>query len=153
MLAFNIQSRSSSPSSRPPGPPWTGLKSRGRHSTPSSALLAASSLCISSILVFSSVASSWFLLITAWAVLYQSFWDSRSSCSSSGRASGGVCRALAALKRRSFLPVYRKSALLPGSVVQLTFKSLMIISPLHIPEISNNESPVLSFLMIPLIAL
>lgn len=58
ILAFRIQSKSSSPSSGPPGPPTTGLKSRGRHSTPSSVLLAASSRCISSTFVFSSVATS-----------------------------------------------------------------------------------------------
>lgn len=58
ILAFNIQSRSSSPSSGPPGPPWTLRNRLGRHSTPSSALLAASSRCRSSILVFSSVATS-----------------------------------------------------------------------------------------------
>lgn len=41
--ALIIQSRSSSPSSGPPGPPFTGRNSLGRHSTPSSARLAASS--------------------------------------------------------------------------------------------------------------
>ena len=56
--ALRIQSRSSSPSSGPPGPPRTLLKNRGFHSRDSSCLFAASSLCMSSILVFSSVASS-----------------------------------------------------------------------------------------------
>lgn len=105
MLAFRIQSRSSSPSSDPPRPPLTGLNNRGCHSTPSSARLAASSLCMSSILVFSSVATTWSTAFTAWAVLYHNFCDSRSSCSSRGRATGGVCRAFVALNRRSFLPV------------------------------------------------
>lgn len=57
IFAFNIQSRSSSPSSDPPGPPWTLLKSFGCHSMPCSALFAVSSRCRSSILVFSSVAA------------------------------------------------------------------------------------------------
>lgn len=65
ILAFKIQSKSSSPSSEPPGPPLTALNNRGRQSTPSSTRFAASSLCISSILVFSSVANSWSRALTA----------------------------------------------------------------------------------------
>ena len=105
ILAFKIQSRSSSPSSGPPGPPCTALKYLGCHSLPVSALLAASSLCISSILVLSSVAASWFPSFSATIVLCHSFCDSRSSCSSRGRAMGGVCFACVALKRSSFFPV------------------------------------------------
>lgn len=101
-----IQSRSSSPSSEPPGPPRTGRNSRGCHSTPSSARFVASSRCRSSILVFSLVARSWFLAWSAWTVLYHSFCDSRSDCSSRGRVEGGVCFALVALKSSSFFPVW-----------------------------------------------
>lgn len=105
ILAFRIQSRSSSPSSDPPVPPCTALKYRGCHSLPVSALLAASSLCISSILVLSSVAASWLPSFSATIVLCHSFCDSRSSCSSRGRAMGAVCFAWVALKRGSFFPV------------------------------------------------
>lgn len=48
-FALMIQSRSSSPSSGPPGPPFTALNKRGRQSKPSSARFAASCLCMSSI--------------------------------------------------------------------------------------------------------
>lgn len=105
ILAIKIQSKSSSPSSDPPRPPLTGLNSLGFHSTPSSALLAASSLCMSSILVFSSVASSWFRAFTASAVAYHSFCDSRSPCSSNVRIVGGVGFDLSALNSKSFFPV------------------------------------------------
>ena len=103
--AFKIQSRSSSPSSGPPGPPRTGLNNFGRNSIPFSLRCAASSLCISSILVFSSVAASWFCSFSATHVLYQSFCDSRSFCSSKGRARGGLCLAWVASNRTSFFPV------------------------------------------------
>lgn len=104
--ALRIQSRSSSPSSDPPGPPWTFRKSLGCHSTPFSALLAASSRCISSTLVFSSVAASWLRSFMAITVLYHNFWDSRSSCSSNGRTIGAECLALVASNRTSLWPVY-----------------------------------------------
>lgn len=106
MLAANIQSRSSSPSSDPPGPPRTFLKSFGCHSVPDCCLWAANSLCRSSIFVFSSVAASWFCSLIATTVLCQSFCDSPSSCSSSGRTFGGVCLAWVASNKTSFFPVY-----------------------------------------------
>ena len=107
MFAFSIQSRSSSPSSGPPGPPCTRRNSLGCHSTPSLALRAASSLCMSSIRVLSSVAASWFRSLRAATVLYHNFCDSRSCCSSSGRTNGGVALAVVASNNTSFLPVCR----------------------------------------------
>ena len=104
-LAFKIQSRSSSPSSGPPRPPRARRNSRGCQSTPSSARFAASSLCMSSILDFSSVATSCSLCFRACVTLCHSFCDSRSYCSSSGRAVGGVSLACVASNRSSFLPV------------------------------------------------
>lgn len=41
----------------------------------------------------------------------------------------------------------------PKKRAELAFKSLMNISSLHSPEISNRVSPVLSFLMVPPMAL
>ena len=89
MRALMIQSRSSSPSSGPLGPPRTRRKYFGRQSNPSSARLAASIRCRSSIFAFSSVATSWFFLMTACAVVYHSLCDSRSPCSSIGLVKGG----------------------------------------------------------------
>jgi hypothetical protein len=106
MCALMIHSSSSSPSSSPPGPPLTARNSLGCHSTFSAARLAASSLCMSSIFVFSSVASSWFLSLTARAVAAQSFCDSRSSCSSKGLACGLDGLAVAPLKKVSLWPFY-----------------------------------------------
>ena len=103
--ALRIQSRSSSPSSDPPGPPRTIRNSLGCHSIPSSALLAASSRCMSSTFVFSSVAASWFLSLMASTVLYHNFCDSRSCCSSNGRTIGGVCFVFVALNKTSLWPV------------------------------------------------
>ena len=103
--AFRIQSRSSSPSSDPPGPPRTIRNKFGCHSIPSSTLFAASSRCMSSTFVFSSVAASWFLSLMASTVLYHNFCDSRSCCSSNGRTVGGVCFVFAALNKTSLWPV------------------------------------------------
>lgn len=155
ILAFKIQSRSSSPSSGPPGPPLTCLNNLGCQSTPSSALLAASSLCISSIFVFSSVATIWFCSLTAWAVLYQSFCDSRSSCSSRGRVCGGVCLDFVASKSKSLFPVYPNNQYVRITSARLfhTFISFINISPVHIPESSYRISPVWSFLIVPPMAL
>lgn len=107
-LALMIQSRSSSPSSLPPGPPCTRRNSCACQSTPSFILLAASSRCISSIRALSSVAVSWSFRFTASVTTFQSRCDSRSSCSSNGRVFGGVCFARVASKRSCFLPVYNE---------------------------------------------
>lgn len=56
--ASKIQSRPSSPSSGPPGPPRMGLNSLGFHSMPCSLRCAASARWRSSIRLFSSVAAS-----------------------------------------------------------------------------------------------
>jgi len=139
MSAFSNQSKSSSPSSDPPGPPWTLLKYLGCHSMPCSFRLAVSSRCRSSIFDFSSVAAVWSEALIACTVLYHSFWDSRSSCSSSGRAIGGVCREFVALKRISFWPVWYIFQL---SEARMTCRGLLtttffaIISPLHMPDSS-----------------
>lgn len=73
IFAFNIQSRSSSPSSGPPGPPRTLRKSFGCHSIPCSCRFAVSSRWRSSIFVFSSVAAAWFDSLMAKTVLYHNF--------------------------------------------------------------------------------
>lgn len=101
IFAFSIQSRSSSPSSDPPGPPRTCRNSFGCHSIPCSALFAVSSRCLSSTFDFSSVAAVWFDSLMAITVLSHSLCDSRSSCSSIGRTVGAVCFACDALKRTS----------------------------------------------------
>lgn len=104
-LALMIQSRSSSPSSLPPWPPWTRRKSCGLHSISLLILFAASSLCISSMRDFSSVAASWSFRLIASITPCHNFCDSRSSCSSNGRAFGGVSLACEASKSSVFLPV------------------------------------------------
>lgn len=126
IFAFMIQSRSSSPSSGPPGPPWTGRKSLGRHSMPLSTLAAASWRCLSSIFVFSAVATSWFLARSASTVSCQSFCDSRSSCSSNGLATGGVCFAFVASNRSSFWPVcpYRQHTFVDKRNRSLTYSDI-----------------------------
>ena len=105
IFALMIQSRSSSPSSDPPRPPRTRRKSRGCQSTPSSARLAASSRCISSMRDFSVVAASWSFVLRAWVTFSHNFCDSRSSCSLRGLTLGGVSFARLASKSSSFLPV------------------------------------------------
>lgn len=137
--ALMTQSRSSAPSSGPLGPPWVARNSLGRHSTPSSARLAASSRWRSSIFVFSSVAASWSRAITALTVLCQSLCDSRSPCSSSGRLCGGLCFECDALNRRCFSCVYtRPVSHCSGRRIgrQRTWASLIYISPFHRPESS-----------------
>lgn len=101
ICAFIIQSRSSSPSSGPPGPPRTWRNSRGRHSKPSPARLLASSRWRSSIFPFSFVANSWSLDTIACTVVCHSLCDSRSLCSSRGRDRGGECFAFVASNKSS----------------------------------------------------
>lgn len=105
IFALMTQSKSSSPSSCPPGPPCTVRNNLGRQSTPSSARLAASSRCIFSIRDFSSVAALWSLFLMAMLTFSHNLTDSRSSCSATGLVFGYVSLAFDASKRRSFLPV------------------------------------------------